>query len=59
MLRPEQFDRVKARVKVIKAGLKIKQFWLITKGLKPGEKVVYEGLQKVNDGAVVNPIIKP
>ncbi|MCD6271679.1 MAG: efflux RND transporter periplasmic adaptor subunit, partial [Deltaproteobacteria bacterium] len=92
MLRPGQFARVKARVKVIKdgilipqrcvtelqglysvfvvddsnkvkkravkAGLKIKQFWLIKEGLNPGEKVVYEGLQKVKDGAVVNPIIK-
>jgi len=42
----------------VKAGPKIKQFWLITEGLKPEEKVVYEGLQKVKDGAVVNPIIK-
>ena len=92
MLRPGQFARVKARVKVVKDGIlipqrcvtelqglysvflvdnsnkvkkravkvgpKIKQFWLITEGLKPGEKVVYEGLQKVKDGAVVNPIIK-
>ncbi len=92
MLRPGQFARVKARVKVVKDGIlipqrcvtdlqglysvfvvdnsnkvkkrevktgpKIKQFWLITEGLKSGEKVVYEGLQKVKDGAVVNPIIK-
>lgn len=42
----------------VKAGPKVKQFWLITEGLKPGEKIVYEGLQKVKDGAVVNPIIK-
>ena len=25
--------------------------------LKPGEKVVYEGLQKVRDGAAVNPTV--
>ena len=31
--------------------------WLILDGLKPGEKIVYEGLQKVADGAVVNPEI--
>jgi len=42
----------------VKVGTKIKQFWLITEGLKSGEKIVYEGLQKVKDGAVVNPIIK-
>ena len=29
--------------------------WLIMEGLKSGEKVVYEGLQKVADGIVVNP----
>ncbi len=29
--------------------------WLILEGLQAGEKVVYEGLQKVTDGAVVNP----
>ena len=42
----------------VKVGPKIKHFWLIKEGLKPGEKIVYEGLQKVKDGAVVNPIIK-
>jgi len=42
----------------VKVGTKIKQFWLIREGLKSGEKIVYEGLQKVKDGAVVNPIIK-
>ena len=31
--------------------------WLIREGLKAGEKIVYEGLQKVADGAVVNPEI--
>jgi membrane fusion protein (multidrug efflux system) len=42
----------------VKVGPKVEQFWLILEGLKPGEKVVYEGLQKVKDGAVVNPIIQ-
>ena len=92
ILRPGQFARIKARVKVIKdailipqrcvtelqglysvfvvgngnkvekrgvkTGPKIKQFWLITEGLTSGENVVYEGLQKVKDGVIVNPIIK-
>ena len=34
---------------------KLSSNWLITKGLKPGEKVVYEGLQKVKDGIEVKP----
>ena len=48
----------KVEQKQVKAGSKVKQFWLILEGLKPGEKVVYEGLQKVKAGAIVNPIIK-
>ena len=30
-------------------------FVAVTSGLEPGEKVVYEGLQKVKSGAKVNP----
>ena len=41
----------------IKVGPKVASFWLITDGLKPGEKVIYEGLQKVKDGATVKPIV--
>jgi membrane fusion protein (multidrug efflux system) len=37
----------------IQVGEKVGSSWMITEGLKPGEKVVYEGLQKVKDGAVV------
>ena len=48
----------KVKKREVKTGPKIKQFLLITEGLKPVEKVVYEGLQKVKDGAIVNPIIK-
>ena len=49
-------DKVETRN--VKVGPKIKQFWLITEGLKPDEHVVYEGLQRVKDGAVVKPTIK-
>ena len=42
----------------VKVGPKIKNFWLITEGLKSGEKVVYEGLQKVKEGITVNPIVQ-
>jgi membrane fusion protein (multidrug efflux system) len=40
----------------VTAGPKVDSLWLIEKGLKPGEKVVYEGLQKVRDGATVKPV---
>jgi membrane fusion protein (multidrug efflux system) len=92
ILRPGQFGRVKAKVRVVedgilipqrcvmelqgfynvfvvdasnkvdkravKVGPKIKALWLITEGLKSGEQVVYEGLQKVKAGATVKPTVK-
>lgn len=48
----------KAQTREVKAGPKIEAFWLILEGLEPGERVVYEGLQKVREGAVVNPTLK-
>jgi membrane fusion protein (multidrug efflux system) len=45
----------KIETREIKVGEKVGSFWLITEGLKPGEKVVFEGLQKVKDGVTVNP----
>jgi len=41
----------------IKVGPKVKEFWLIVEGLKPGEQVVYEGLQMVRDGTIVEPTV--
>ena len=46
-------DQNKVQMKEVKVGPKIESFWLIRDGLKPGEKVVYEGLQKVKNGTVV------
>ena len=37
----------------VEVGTKIGSAWMITKGLESGEKVVYEGLQKVKDGVTV------
>ncbi len=36
-------------------GPTVKSFWLIKEGLKPGERVIYEGLQQVKEGQVVTP----
>lgn len=91
LLRPGQFAKVRARVKVVEGGIlipqrcvvelqgiysvyvvdqsnkawkrnvevgpKIDRFWLIANGLKAGENVVYEGLQRLRDGAAVTPNI--
>ncbi len=45
----------KVQNRLVEAGPKAKEFWLIKEGLKPGEKVIYEGLQKVKEGMVVAP----
>jgi len=33
--------------------------WIVTKGLRAGERIVVEGLQKVRGGSVVKPVEKP
>jgi len=39
----------------VKVGPRVDGLWLIEEGLKPGENVVVEGLQKVREGMVVSP----
>jgi membrane fusion protein (multidrug efflux system) len=51
-------DDDKVQTRSVKVGPKIKQFWLITEGLKPAEHIVYEGLQRLKDGIVVKPTVK-
>jgi membrane fusion protein (multidrug efflux system) len=41
----------------VKVGQKVDGLWLIEEGLKPGEKVVVEGLQRIRDGVTV--VAKP
>ena len=45
----------KVALRTVKAGEQVDGLWVITEGLKPGERVVTEGLQKVKDGIVVRP----
>jgi membrane fusion protein (multidrug efflux system) len=33
-------------------------YMIVSSGLKPGERVVYEGLQKVKSGTKVNPVVQ-
>jgi membrane fusion protein (multidrug efflux system) len=47
----------KVETRDIQVGPKIDSSWLVTDGLKPGEKVIYEGLQKARDGVVVQPTV--
>jgi membrane fusion protein (multidrug efflux system) len=45
----------KVSIRPAKTGDRVDRMWIITEGLKPGERVVVEGLQKVRDGMVVSP----
>jgi membrane fusion protein, multidrug efflux system len=39
----------------VKVGPRVETLWVIEEGLKPAEKVVVEGLQKVREGSLVTP----
>ncbi len=45
----------KASIRDVTVGARSGTMWIIEKGLKPGERVVVEGLQKVREGVTVNP----
>jgi membrane fusion protein (multidrug efflux system) len=45
----------KVELRPVKPGERVGSDWIISAGLKPGEKIIVEGTQKVRDGAVVNP----
>jgi membrane fusion protein (multidrug efflux system) len=45
----------KVSMRTVKAGARVGDLWVIDEGLKPGERIVVEGLQKVREGATVNP----
>jgi membrane fusion protein (multidrug efflux system) len=47
----------KVTMRPVQAGERIGSLWIIDSGLKPGEKVIVEGLQKVREGSVVNPTV--
>jgi membrane fusion protein (multidrug efflux system) len=48
-------DQNKVSIRTVKVGDLVGSQWVINDGLKPGEKVVAEGVQKVRPGMVVNP----
>ncbi|MET0378048.1 MAG: efflux RND transporter periplasmic adaptor subunit [Spongiibacteraceae bacterium] len=45
----------KVALRTVKVGPRFGDLWVITEGIKPGEKIVAEGLQRVRDGSVVAP----
>jgi RND family efflux transporter MFP subunit len=45
----------KVSIATVKVGERTGQMWVVEDGLKPGDRVVAEGVQKVRPGAQVNP----
>lgn len=45
----------KVTIRPVKPGERIENLWIIDEGLKLGESIVVEGVQKVKDGMPVNP----
>jgi membrane fusion protein (multidrug efflux system) len=41
----------------VKVGQRVDSLWVVEEGLKPGDKVVVEGLQRIRDGMTV--VAKP
>lgn len=49
----------KVEFRPVKTGERVGSQWIIDEGLRPGDRVVVEGLQKVRDGLTVNPKLAP
>jgi len=45
----------KVEIRNVKVGDQVGSDWVVAEGLKPGETIVAEGVQKVRSGALVNP----
>jgi membrane fusion protein (multidrug efflux system) len=48
-------DKNKVSIRPVKVGDRVGKQWIIEDGLKPGERVIAEGVQKVRPGMQVNP----
>ncbi len=49
-------DSSKVELRTVEMGPKVGNLWAVNSGLKPGEKVIYEGIQRVSSGASVQPV---
>lgn len=48
-------DKNKVSIRTVKVGDRVGSQWIIAEGLKPGERVIAEGVQKARPGMQVNP----
>jgi membrane fusion protein (multidrug efflux system) len=49
-------DDNKVSIRPVTVGERVGKLWIVNEGVKPGERVVTEGLLKVRDGATVKPV---
>ena len=49
-------DDNKVQIRSVKVGERVGSLWVIEDGLKPGDRVIVEGMQKVRDGQTVKPM---
>jgi membrane fusion protein (multidrug efflux system) len=49
----------KVQLRSVTLGERVGQDFIVTEGLKAGERIIVEGIQKVRPGAIVNPTDKP
>ena len=49
----------KAESRKVKPGVRVGSLWILEEGVKPGEKVIVEGAQKVRDGVAVKATLVP
>jgi membrane fusion protein (multidrug efflux system) len=45
----------KVHIQPVKMGRRVDHEWIVEEGLKAGDKIIVEGIQKAREGAVVNP----
>lgn len=46
----------KVSIRTIKVGERVGSMWIIAEGLKPDDRVITEGIQKVGEGATVKTV---
>jgi membrane fusion protein (multidrug efflux system) len=46
----------KVEKRSVTVGERVGSLWVIEDGLKPGDRIIVEGMQKVRDGQIVKPV---
>jgi len=46
----------KVQIRSVNVGERVGSLWVIEDGLKPGDRIIVEGMQKVRDGQTVRPM---